>query len=159
MSIIHDALKKVQNGLQNRASPVVGRPLTSPGAKGGWKIIVLILSAAAVLTAGYVYWSRPSVPKTEPPPPVHVNAAPVPQPEPHNGGAEAKPKPEPKPEHADTLNIHGIMSDPKGNVVLIDNGIYAEGDEVNGVKIIKISLDGIVILKDGKEETIRVGQH
>ena len=158
MSIIHDALKKVPNGVQNRASPVVGRPLTSPGAKGGWKIIVLILSAAAVLTAGYVYWSCPSVPKTEPPPPRQggVNAAPLPPPKPK---AESQPTTEPKLEHADTLNIHGIMSDPKGNVVLIDNGIYAEGDEVNGVKIVKITLDGIVVLKDGKEETIRVGQH
>lgn len=162
MSIIHEALKKVQNSLQDKISspPRLGgaEPLTvvpaegeaKSGAKGGWKTLVLVLSAVAVLTAGYVYRQG----RYEPPPPVQVNAAPVPQPEP-----KTETKPEPKPEHADTLNIHGIMSDPNGNVVLIDNGIYAEGDEVRGVKIMKISLDGIVVLKDGKEETIRVGQH
>ena len=168
MSIIHDALKKVQNGLQDKTSPLPPAvPLKNSGTKGGWKIIVLILLAVAVLTAGYVYRQNasspaphPSAPEIEPPPPVQINAAPVLQPEPRNGGAEAGPKAEPRPEYAaGTLNIHGIMSDPNGNVVLIDNGIYAEGDEVQGVKIIKISLDGIVILKDGKEETVRVGRH
>ena len=184
MSIIHEALKKVQNSLQDKISspPRVGgaEPLTvapastegrsasdgKSGPKSGWKIIVLVLSAVAILTAGYMYRQGassalpPSVPKIGSPPPVQINAAPAPVPasapvpEP-----KTEAKPEPKPEHADTLNIHGIMSDPNGNVVLIDNGIYAEGDEVQGVKIIKISLDGIVILKDGKEETIRVGQH
>lgn len=174
MSIIHEALKKVQNSLQDQIPPPPRLGGTEPltvvpaegeaknGAKGGWKTLVLVLSAVAVLTtAGYVYRQgasspapHPAVPKIGSPPPVQVNAAPVPQPE-----AKAEAKPEPRPEHADTLNIHGIMSDPNGNVVLIDNGIYAEGDEVQGVKIVKISLDGIVVLKDGKEETIRVGQH
>ena len=173
MSIIHEALKKVQNSLQDKISspPRVGgaEPLTvapaeggtKNGPKSGWKVIVLVLSVVAVLTAGYVYRQgasspapHPVVPKIGPPSPIQVNAVPAPVPEP-----KTEAKPEPKPEHTDTLNIHGIMSDPNGNVVLIDNGIYAEGDEVQGVKIIKISLDGIVILKDGKEETIRVGQH
>ncbi|MDO8675885.1 MAG: hypothetical protein Q7K71_07230 [Candidatus Omnitrophota bacterium] len=156
MSIIHEALKKVQNSLQDKISGGA-----KSGSKDGWKIIVLVLSAVAVLTTGYVYRQgasspapHPVVPKIGSPPPVQVNAVPAPVPE-----TKTEAKPEPKPEYADTLNIHGIMSDPNGNVVLIDNGIYAEGDEVQGVKIIKISLDGIVILKDGKEETIRVGQH
>ncbi|MBI3314651.1 MAG: hypothetical protein HYZ86_01740 [Candidatus Omnitrophica bacterium] len=144
MSIIHDALKKAQNGLQDKTPP--------PPRPGGAKPLtvapaVLILLAAAVLTAGYVY--RQGAPS-----PVPYSSVPKIEPLPL-----LEPKAEPRPEHADTLNIHGIMSDPNGNVVLIDNGIYAEGDEVQGVKIIKISLDGIVILKDGKEETIRVGQH
>ncbi len=173
MSIIHEALKKVQNNLQDKTSPPPrlggAEPLTVAPAAGGTKgetkrggnIVVLILLAAAVLTAGYLYWQGrplPSVPKKDSLPSrqggINATPAPVPPPEPKN-----ETKPEPKPEHADTLNIHGIMSDPNGNVVLIDNGIYAEGDEVQGVKIVKISLDGIVILKDGKEETIRVGQH
>ncbi len=154
MSIIHEALKKVQNSLKISPPPETV-PLTVASAKGdtkgGWKIIVLVLLAVAVLTAGYMYWQgrpRPSLPKTKPHPPVQAQVK-----------AEPKAELEPKPAHADTLNIHGIMSDPKGNVVLIDDGIYAEGDEVNGVKIVKITLDGIVVLKDGKEETIRVGQH
>jgi len=158
MSIIHDALKKAQNSLQGKTDGGAAKD----GAKGGWKIIILILLAAAVLTAGYVYWQgRPSKNTVASlPPPVPSPPAKQEQPPPQGGvNATPEPKPEPRPAHADTLNIHGIMSDPKGNVVLIDNGIYAEGDEVQGVKIIKISIDGIVILKDGKEETIRVGQH
>ncbi len=162
MSIIHDALKKTQDGLQARSASVIGQPLAI--AFGGRKIIILVLLAAAALTAEYVYWPRPSLPKIDPPPAVRVNAVPAPQPEPKVEAkpelkAEAQPQAEPKVEPANALNIHGIMSNPKGNVVLIDNGIYAEGDEVQGVKIIKINLDGIVILRDKKEETIRVRPH
>jgi type II secretory pathway component PulC len=166
MSIIHDALKKAQNGLQARTSSVIGRPapavpLKNSGTKNGGKIVVLILLVMAALPAEYMYLrARPlkhAVP-TQEQPLIQVNAAPAPVPQPElKAGPESKA--EPKVEPTDTPNIHGIMSNPKGNVVLIDNGIYAEGDEVQGVKIIKISLDRIVILKDGKEETIRVKQH
>ncbi len=161
MSIIHDALKKTQSGLQARSSSVIDRPpapavpLENSGTKRGRKIVVLILLVMAALSAEYMYLrARPSknVVVAEEQPPVQVAVTPVPPPEPR---AEA----EPKLESADTLNIHGIMSNPKGNLVLIDNGIYAEGDKVQDVQIVKITLDGLVVLRDGKEETIRVARH
>jgi hypothetical protein len=55
-----------------------------------------------------------------------------------------------------TLDIHGIMSNPSGNVVLINDQVYQEGDEVGGAKIVKINLDSITVLINGTEETIHV---
>lgn len=62
-------------------------------------------------------------------------------------GANAQP-------HA--LNIHGVMSNGPKNLVLINDQVYQEGDEVDGVKILKINLDSIRIINNGQEETIQV---
>ncbi len=162
MSIIHDALKKTQSGLQARSSSVIGRPPAADGgaAKRGGKIVILILLVMTVLPAEYMYLRARPLKDTVQQPLIQVNAMPAPAPV---SQPELKTEPgskaEPKVEHTDTLNIHGIMSNPKGNLVLIDNGIYAEGDKVQDVKIVKITLDGLVVLRDGKEETIRVERH
>jgi hypothetical protein len=55
-----------------------------------------------------------------------------------------------------TLNIHGVMSQGSRNIVLINDQVYQEGDEVNGVKISKIDLKSVTVINNGKEETIRV---
>jgi hypothetical protein len=55
-----------------------------------------------------------------------------------------------------TLNIHGIMSNATGNLVLIDDQVYQEGDVVDGAKIIKINLDSITVDINGTEKTIPV---
>jgi type II secretory pathway component PulC len=57
-----------------------------------------------------------------------------------------------------TLNIHGVMANDSGNLVLINDRVYQEGDTVEGAKIVKINLDSITIINDGKEETISVGK-
>jgi endonuclease III len=67
------------------------------------------------------------------------------------------PAPLPVPAHAPAiLNIHGIMANATGNLVLIDNEVYQEGDEVDGAKIIKINLKSVTVNIDGKEEKIPV---
>ena len=48
------------------------------------------------------------------------------------------------------------MSNDTGNVALINDQIYQEGDSVDGVKIVKISLDSVTVINNGKEETISV---
>ena len=55
-----------------------------------------------------------------------------------------------------TLNIHGIMSNSNGNLVLINDQVYQEGDLVDGAKITKISLDSITLLNNGVEHVISV---
>jgi len=55
-----------------------------------------------------------------------------------------------------TLNVHGIMSDAKGNLALINGQVYQEGDEVEGAKIIKINLNSITVNINGTEKTIFV---
>jgi hypothetical protein len=62
-----------------------------------------------------------------------------------------------KPPAPITLNVHGIMSDTKGgNLALINDQVYQEGDEVEGAKIVKIDLDSITVIINGTEQTIRV---
>jgi hypothetical protein len=55
-----------------------------------------------------------------------------------------------------TLNVHGIMSDSKGNLALINDQVYQAGDEVDGAKIIKIDLNSITVNINGEEKTIFV---
>lgn len=55
-----------------------------------------------------------------------------------------------------TLNVHGVMSNGSSNAVLIDDQVYQEGDNVDGIKIVKINLNSIEVINNGKEETIRV---
>jgi len=55
-----------------------------------------------------------------------------------------------------TLNIHGIMSNSNGNLVLINDQVYQEGDTVDGAKILKIDLDSIKVANNGVEQTIFV---
>ena len=61
-----------------------------------------------------------------------------------------------KPAAPVTLDIHGIMSNDSGNLVLINDQVYQEGDEVDGAKITKINLDSITIINNGVEQTILV---
>ncbi len=54
------------------------------------------------------------------------------------------------------LNIHGVMANGSANIALINNQVYQEGDTVEGVKILKINLNEIVVLNNGREQTIAV---
>ena len=56
------------------------------------------------------------------------------------------------------LNIQGIMANNGTAVALINNKIYEQGAEINGVKILNIGVKAITVLKEGKEETIQI-QH
>ena len=61
-----------------------------------------------------------------------------------------------KPPAPVTLNIHGIMSNGSGNLVLINDQVYQEGDDIDGAKIVKINLDSITVDNNGIEQTILV---
>ena len=55
-----------------------------------------------------------------------------------------------------TLKIHGIMANATGNLALINDQVYQEGDEVDGAKIIKIDLNSITVNINGTDKTIAV---
>jgi hypothetical protein len=61
-----------------------------------------------------------------------------------------------KPPAPVTLNIHGIMANATGNLVLINDQVYQEGDVVDGAKIVKINLNSITVINNGTEQTIPV---
>ncbi len=187
MSIIHDALKKVQWAKTNgtEGTPQEGPANTETAAlpmKNKWSSL-LAMVLAVVITAGslwYIYaqfktqWhdqvprvqrmakaslykliNKKEVPVLQPKPPaelkplakITINAPPV---------TVDTTNPAAKPPAPLTLNIHGIMSNASGNLVLINNSVYQEGDEIEGAKIIKISLDSITVNNNGIEQTIPV---
>ena len=146
MSIIHEALKKVDASAHGPA-PAYRRG----GGKGLLFFILFVI--ISVLFAGYMYLRIPptevaavALPPPPPPPAQEVKTiAPA---------VEAAPVPAPKPETPPVFKVQGIMADPKGNVALINDKVYAEGDDLDGARILRIGLDAIVVSRDGKEETI-----
>ncbi len=57
---------------------------------------------------------------------------------------------------APQLSIQGIMTMGDRKVVLIEEDIYQIGDEIQGMKVKEISLDEVKLLKDGRTVTIKV---
>ena len=173
MSIIHDALKKVQLTSRIETLPRVSQQTANQKSLIQNKIkSIFALSCAVTITAAsilYIYQQfQNNVPKAKSfakksfyqlihkeELPAFKTKAPenfVP-PIPTNLPAISN---TPKTNAPVTLNIHGVMSNNTGNVALINDQVYQEGDEVDGVKIVKISLDSITVINNGKEETIPV---
>ena len=57
---------------------------------------------------------------------------------------------------ATTVTVGGIMTNGNQKVALINNKVYAEGDEINGMKILKISFDEVTVTDHGEEKSFRV---
>ncbi len=182
MSIIYDALKKIQQGPSPKADET---PYEKPAEieilpRGGQQTAhqkpliqnkiksTLILCGAIAITAAsvlHIYRQfQTDIPKVKSFAKAHEDLVAlaklaVQAPKPLN-----PPSPTKLPAISDTLktnapqtlNIHGVMSNGSNNLVLIDDQVYQEGDDVDGVKIVKISLDSITVISNGKEETIRV---
>jgi hypothetical protein len=206
MSIIHDALKKVQQGLNLKSkeeqpgpspSPVNKNPSAyiyeeapaavetlspaspktadqKPPAKNKIKSILALACASLIIAASAFYiWQQfqsniPQVQifakksfdqlihkkelpdfKTKPPEELKAMAQLTIDPSAAKSSGSAKLAPI-------TLDIHGILANSTGNLVLIDDQVYQEGDVIDGAKIVKIDLDSIKIINNGVEQTIFV---
>jgi len=196
MSIIHDALKKVQQKLAPKSDTTETNPAAAPtaldnlyvtpplietlpqagqepeGKKSPKKldsgnVIVLCIALAVIGGSGYYlyYQFKDDIPKVnnfakkefykivykkEPPPAFKTKAQ-----------ADLKPLAQltitpTKTSSPITLNIHGIMANATGNLALINDQVYQEGDEVDGAKIIKINLDSIIVDVNGSQQTVYV---
>jgi hypothetical protein len=193
MSIIHDALKKVQQKLAPKTdaseatpasldnlyvtpTPVETLPTPAiqqeaapkPRSKFDIKnVLTLCLAMAVIAGSGYYLYSqfKGNIPqvnnfarkefykivyKKEPPPAFKTKA-----PEDLKPLAQLTIAPS-KTSYPLTLNIHGIMANSNGNLVLINDQVYQEGDEVDGAKIVKINLDSIIVDVNGAQQTIFV---
>ncbi len=182
MSIINDALKKVQQGLDNNtpanpfadtapaAEPVAqpSQPVTSTSTKAVVKnkiksISVLIVATAITLASAIYIWQQVQIAA----PYAQQSLSKLVHQTTKKTDIKAKQPEQLKPmaqltitptgestQQTPPLNIHGIMANASGNLVLINNNVYQEGDVINGVTILKINLDSITISNNGKEETI-----
>jgi len=193
MSIIHDALKKVQKGLSSksdevevinedsseieilppsRQETVVVKSIIQNKIKSA--LALICATTITVLSVMYIcqqfknevplaqrfaknsfnkliHQLQPLNTKT----PAHVAPAPKPLAQITINPLTTKTSESTKPAPT-TLDIHGIMANATGNLVLINDQVYQEGDEIDGAKIIKINLDSITINNNGTQQTIFV---
>ncbi len=187
MSIIHDALKKVQQNLDKKTdediivipsqNPVTPQPSKSlTGRETPWLMIslALIIIATSVffiykqlntLSPSFRTWMHTASKKTEQIIPAVIKASPkaaavTPMAQVIVAPAAVKTD---QPAAAvtttmppQTLNVLGVMAQGNQNLVLIDDKVYQEGDTVDGVTIVKITINEIQVLNNGKAETIPV---
>jgi len=190
MSIIHDALKKIQQGQTPKASETP-EVKTLPPRQNKIKPVLALLCAVVIIlwsfgsfykqlhayfpkakklakSSFYKLIHKEEIPnsKTKAPenliPSAKLTVNPPKPLNPPKPSSPSSPTNLPaisntlKPNVPQTLNIHGVMSNGPNNLVLINDQVYQEGDDVDGVKIVKISLDSITVINNGKEEKIRV---
>ena len=193
MSIIHDALKKVQKGLSSKSddieiinedssqietlppsdqeTPVAKSPIQN---KIKSALALICATTITILSVLYIFQQfKNEVPlaqrfaqnsfnkliyQLQPlnmKAPAHAAPAPRPlaqitiAPQATNTSNSTKPAPT-------TLDIHGIMANATGNLVLINDQVYQEGDDIDGVKIVKINLNSIIVNDNGVERKIPV---
>jgi type II secretory pathway component PulC len=176
MSIIHEALKKVQQKLAPKADEIEvtdETPQKHPIQNEIKSILALVCATLITIASALYIWQQfqTHAPKGQTFAqrsfdqlihqihPVNTKptalAAPKPlaqltiNPPATKNPDSAKPAPV-------TLNIHGIMANANGNLALINDQVYQEGDDLDGAKIVKINLDSITISNNGTEQTIFV---
>jgi|CXWL01.1.fsa_nt_gi hypothetical protein len=66
------------------------------------------------------------------------------------------PASKPSAKNQSRIIINGTMTQGEKNLALIDGQIYEEGDEVDGVKLIKVTPKGVTILENGEERVVKV---
>lgn len=161
MSIIHEALKKVQSNRSENPSPTnkpvaVEKPFQKPNAFALllWGFTTFILVSLTFynlyeytrrtkemsMTKFYVPASRPATLASAPDVATSALAPSVSAPEPKKG----------------ELVLSGIVEMDGKSFALINKEFYEVGESVEGAKITKITPDSIEILQKGKTRTIKV---
>lgn len=166
MSIIHEALKKVQSSLQKQtpndntnaivSSMTPESDITPPPKPINW--LLIISSIVLIGVGGYFIYQqtnknmpqiRQLISKAHPAKPLGPLAkitATAPALAPTSSNAAT----------ADEFNVQGIMSNNGTTVALINGKIYSIGDSIDGITIADINTNAITLNRDGKEEIIRV---
>lgn len=151
MSIIHDALKKVQEKISSHHQTATG-PIspTSPAPNSKLLLIVvgfILLSLGAILFSPTKQNPYKTI-VTEKPAPIII---PPPTATPTVVATPALPIPA-----APSIVIQGIMIQDNRPVVLINDEIYQQGDEISTGKIIHIDERFITVLEGNTEKKYRL---
>ncbi len=172
MSIIHDALKKVQDNFQRKPAANDGQQPPEKEKKkfSPFNALMALILLVAAFYFGYnqllKHWDR--IRMAFDLPNVKLNKIEIPKVTISTSTTEKKPrtlsenKATPVPiaqvatETEEKLNIQGILSQGGKTVALINDKIYEEGDELGSIKILTIDSASISILRNGKEENVRV---
>lgn len=155
MSIIYDALKKIEKGVGN--APLSGKESRGKEVKIKKRpnpvlIYILIVLAGLLVVKTTIGLLAP--PKIEPPPP----PPPIPQitantaPEEVLPEEKSAPEPEPKPDPELTLN--GAYFQRDEGYALINNRIVKTGDTIQGAIVKEIGLEKVTLEFEGRTITL-----
>jgi len=82
---------------------------------------------------------------------------PMPAPAPvQKTAAPTPPAPNKPPRNPNDIVVTGVMKMGSGNMALINNEIYEVGEIVNGARIVTIEMDRVEVMKDGQIQVLRV---
>lgn len=152
MSIIYDALKKVQKNNGSGKNPQEGnlQPVKTKAKLNPALIYLLVICLGLFLgNFAYIFFIRPkntaAVQKAAPP------AASQPGPIPAViSPPEATPTPLPAPNPEPTLVLNGVFFEQGDGYALINNKIMRLGDEIEKAKIKEITINGVELEFEGK---------
>ena len=150
MSIINEALKKTQDLLQaSKESPAKETPENN---KWLWLVTILVIAGFVGCAFAFLFLIKTSrrdvsLPVTN----VSSDISPL-NPVP-SASKPAAGSPQ-TPSNNSPLVLNGIIASDKGNMALINNQIYKEGDEVEGKKVLSIKQDKVEIFDKGEIITL-----
>ncbi len=169
MSIINDALKKVQQNLdrQKKVPAGISTPLTKPAPKERFSDIaeafIIASFLGSLLVLGTFFFLGPKK-KALPPPVVDENtstaekapenlipppAAPTPPSIPSGNAGEAK-------NRVFGMTLNGIVKMGEEYVALINNKIVREGDVVGARKVLRIEKDQVKVFDRGETVILKL---
>jgi len=163
MSIIYDALKKVQKniGKENPAQPETPPPAVKAKAKINPLLIYVFVVCLGLALGNFAYklFSQPknmAPAKNEPvatrsktPAPASAPVTLAPAVNPETSVTPPAPKPEP------TLVLNGVFFEQGEGYALINNKIVRLGDEVSSAKVKEITINGVELEFEGKTIKLR----
>ncbi len=182
MSIIHDALKKVQSKGPNTAPDAVppkedpaGTITTNPAtgrSPDTTKVTLSILMAtvltiavivifAVILKLGFETTQHPAIKaRAITPVPTQTTAAPVPPPSIAQAANTALPamplRPPAEPPAPDRTRVEGVMDMGGKMVALINGNVYEEGQVVDGNIIAAITFESVTIMENGTKKILPI---
>ncbi len=133
MSIISEALKKVENSSENYPQLLV--PPEPSKKRFNWLVVFLL--AALAIGIGFKSLTARHAPKQQ------ISAIPIPE----TKQAALVPAPLSLPH----LQLSGIALMEEKNFAIINGDIFKEGDQVEGAQLVKITKDEVTLDRKGRE--------
>lgn len=159
MSIIHDALKKVQINFQRKPAPETSfhQAIEQNPKKFNFfnaSMTLIVLAVCAYFAYSYLPKHWDNIPK------ISITTSTPADQKIKTLSAKRTPvaiaKISPDSDSQDGLNLQGILTQNGQTVALINDKIYEEGDEIGRIKILNIEGSGITVLNNGNKEHVRV---
>jgi type II secretory pathway component PulC len=143
MSIISDALKKVENSSENRPQ-LLGSP--EPGKKGINRLVVFLLAALTIGIGLFKTLTTRHTPTKQQSSSSSTSLTTSVIPEIQQAALVPAPLEDEK-----LIQLTGIALMEGKNFAIINGNVFQEGDKVGGAKLVKITKDAVTIDREGRQ--------